>query len=73
MLWIKLAKSEKLFQHRITVILTLNNNFTLLYLKDDPPPSQNIESSLEEAVPGEVMAEFQRLSFQIVESGTKRG
>ena len=32
-----------------------------------------MESSLEEALPGEVMAEFQRLSFQIVESGTKRG
>ena len=55
------------------MILTFNNSFTLLYLKDDPPPSQNIESSLEEAVPGEVIAEFQRLSFQIVESGTKKG
>ena len=31
-----------------------------------------MESSLEESVPGEVIAEFQPLSFQIVEGGTKR-
>ena len=51
---------------------SFNNSFALLYLKDDPPPSQNMESSLEESVPGEVIAEFQPLSFQIVEGGTKR-
>ena len=48
------------------------NSFILLYLKDDPLPSQNLESSLEESAPGEVIAEFQPVSFQIVESGTKR-
>ena len=31
-----------------------------------------MESSLEESAPGEVIAEFQPVSFQIVESGTKR-
>ena len=43
----------------------------LFYLKDDPP-SQYMESSIEDPAPGEVIAEIQPVTFQIVESGTKR-
>ena len=43
----------------------------LFYLKDDPP-SQYMESSIEDPAPGEVIAEIQPVTFQIVESKTKR-
>ena len=49
----------------------LYTSFTLLYFKDDPP-SQNMESFIQDPAPDEVIAEIQPVTFQIVESGTKR-
>ena len=52
-----------------------NTCFTLLYLKGDTredPPSQNVELSIEDPSPGEVHAEIQPVTFQLVDSGTKR-